>query len=114
MTNGDARETAAGGAVRAPRGTALSCKGWEQEAALRMLMNCADPDVTWRPEGAMAAGSAEKAARDGDGFRETLAALRELEGDQTLLVRSGQPVGMFRTLAEAPRVVIASEGVTGS
>jgi urocanate hydratase len=101
MTNGGAHGTVEGGATRAPRGATLSCKGWEQEAALRMLMNCADPEVAER----------RQALRDVDGFRATLAALRELEDDQTLLVRSGQPEGVLRAQAKAPRVVIMSEGV---
>ena len=103
MTNGRAHGTVEGGATRAPRGTTLSCKGWEQEAALRMLMNCADPEVAER----------RQALRDGDGFRATLAALRELEGDQTLLVRSGQPAGRVRAQAKAPRVVIVTGGDAG-
>jgi urocanate hydratase len=101
MTETGARGTVAGGVVRAPRGATLSCKGWEQEAALRLLMNGADPEVAERPE----------AERDGGGFHAILAALRELEGDQTLLVRSGKPMGVLRTRAEAPRVAIATQGV---
>ncbi len=97
------------GVGHAPRGAGVSCKGWEQEAALRMLMNCADPDVAERP-GLSGAG---KAARDWDGFHATLAALRELEDAQTLLVRSDRPAGVFGARAEAPRVVIAAENVSG-
>ena len=86
--------------MHAPRGATLSCKGWEQEAALRMRMNCADSEVADRPE----------AVRDGDGFHATLAALRELEDAQTLLVRSDQTVAMFSRRANAPRVLITAEG----
>ena len=111
MTNRGAEETPSGGIVHAPRGTALSCKGWEQEAALRMLMNCADPEVAERlaaPIAGPGAGAGAGNARDWEGFRATLAALRELESDQTLLVRAGGPVALFRTRAEAPRVVLAT------
>ncbi len=103
MTNGRAHGAVEGGAARAPRGTTLSCKGWEQEAALRLLMNCADPEVFER----------RQALRDEDSLRATLAALRELEGDQTLLLRSGQPESVLRAQAKAPRVVIVTEGFAG-
>lgn len=100
MTNLGANE---GRGVWAARGSALSCKGWEQEAALRMLMDCADPSVAERGWG----------ERDGNGFRATIAALRDLENDQTLLVRSGKPAGALHTRSEAPRVVITTEGFAG-
>jgi urocanate hydratase len=94
--------------VRAPRGTALSCKGWIQEAALRMLMNNLDPEVAERPDDLVVYGGTGKAARSWEAFERIVAALRALEGDETLLVQSGKPVGVFRTHADAPRVLIAN------
>jgi urocanate hydratase len=94
--------------VRAPRGSALSCKGWAQEAALRMLMNNLDPDVAERPDDLVVYGGTGKAARDWPAFDRIVAALRALEGDETLLIQSGKPVGVFRTDPGAPRVLIAN------
>jgi urocanate hydratase len=94
--------------VRAPRGTALSCKGWLQEAALRMLMNNLDPDVAERWEDLVVYGGSGKAARDWPAYHRIVAALRDLEADETLLVQSGKPVGVFRTHPDAPRVLIAN------
>ena len=94
--------------IRAPRGTALSCKGWPQEAALRMLMNNLDPDVAERPDDLVVYGGSGKAARNWEAFDAIVAALRALEHDETLLVQSGKPVGVFRTHAGAPRVLIAN------
>ncbi|HEU4367608.1 MAG TPA: urocanate hydratase [Methylomirabilota bacterium] len=94
--------------IRAPRGTALSCKGWPQEAALRMLMNNLDPDVAERWEDLVVYGGSGKAARTWDAYHRIVATLRRLEGDETLLVQSGKPVGVFRTHADAPRVLIAN------
>ncbi len=94
--------------IRAPRGTALSCKGWPQEAALRMLMNNLDPDVAERWEDLVVYGGSGKAARTWDAYHRIVAALRSLEGDETLLVQSGKPVGIFRTHPDAPRVLIAN------
>jgi urocanate hydratase len=94
--------------VRAPRGTALSCKGWQQEAALRMLMNNLDPDVAERPDDLVVYGGSGKAARNWECFDAIVRALRELENDETLLVQSGKPVGIFRTHPGAPRVLIAN------
>ncbi len=94
--------------IRAPRGTALSCKGWPQEAALRMLMNNLDPDVAERPDDLVVYGGSGKAARSWAAFDAIVAALRDLEADETLLVQSGKPVGRFRTHAGAPRVLIAN------
>ncbi len=94
--------------VRAPRGTELSCKGWPQEAALRMLMNNLDPEVAERPEELIVYGGAGKAARNWEAFDGIVASLRELEGDETLLIQSGKPVGVFRTHPDAPRVLIAN------
>ena len=94
--------------VRAPRGTALSCKGWAQEAALRMLMNNLDPEVAERPDELVVYGGRGKAARSWEAYERIVTALRALEGDETLLVQSGKPVGVFRTHAGAPRVLIAN------
>jgi urocanate hydratase len=94
--------------VRAPRGTVLSCKGWAQEAALRMLMNNLDPDVAERWEDLVVYGGAGKAARTWDAYHRIVATLRRLADDETLLVQSGKPVGVFRTHADAPRVLIAN------
>ncbi len=94
--------------VRAPRGTTLSCKGWQQEAALRMLMNNLDPDVAERPEDLVVYGGSGKAARNWEAFHQIVASLRSLEHDETLVVQSGKPVGIFRTHPGAPRVIIAN------
>jgi urocanate hydratase len=94
--------------VRAPRGTALSCKGWPQEAALRMLMNNLDPDVAERPDDLVVYGGSGKAARNWEAFHAIVASLRSLENDETLVVQSGKPVGIFRTHPGAPRVIIAN------
>ena len=98
-------------AVRAPRGTQLSCKGWIQEAALRMLMNNLDPDVAERPDDLVVYGGTGKAARSWEAFDRIVASLRSLENDETLLVQSGKPVGIFRTHANAPRVLIANSNL---
>jgi len=94
--------------VRAPRGTDLSCKGWPQEAALRMLHNNLDPEVAEHPEDLIVYGGSGKAARNWAAFDAIVATLRQLEGDETLLVQSGKPVGVFRTHEWAPRVLIAN------
>jgi urocanate hydratase len=94
--------------IRAPRGTTLSCKGWPQEAALRMLMNNLDPDVAERPQDLIVYGGTGKAARSWDAFDRIVQALRGLEEDQTLLIQSGKPVGVFRTWTHAPRVLISN------
>jgi urocanate hydratase len=94
--------------VRAPRGTAISCKGWTQEAALRMLMNNLDAEVAERPDDLVVYGGSGKAARNWECFDALVRSLRELEGDETLLVQSGKPVGIFRTHPGAPRVLIAN------
>src|SRR6185437_412720 len=99
--------------VRAPRGTAITCKGWPQEAALRMLMNNLDPDVAERPEDLVVYGGTGKAARDWPSFEAIVAALRRLENDETLLIQSGRPVAVFRTHASAPRVLIANANLVG-
>ena len=94
--------------IRAPRGTEISCKGWPQEAALRMLHNNLDPDVAERPEDLVVYGGSGKAARSWPAFHAIVRTLRNLEGDETLLVQSGKPVGVFRTHPFAPRVLIAN------
>ncbi len=94
--------------ITAPRGTTLSCKGWHQEAALRMLMNNLDPAVAERPEDLIVYGGGGKAARNWECYERIVATLRRLENDETLLVQSGKPVGVFRTHEEAPRVLIAN------
>src|SRR5262249_3418541 len=94
--------------VRAPRGPQRSCKGWVQEAALRMLMNNLDPEVAEDPDRLVVYGGSGKAARTWEDFDRIVAALRKLENDETLLVQSGKPVGVFRTHALAPRVLIAN------
>src|SRR6202034_246874 len=94
--------------IRAPRGTDLSAKSWLTEAPMRMLMNNLDPDVAERPGELVVYGGIGRAARDWPAFDRIVAALRRLEGDQTLLVQSGKPVGVFRTHADAPRVRIAT------
>ena len=97
--------------VRAPRGSERSCKGWVQEAALRMLMNNLDPEVAERPEDLVVYGGTGKAARDWPAFDRIVEALKALENDETLLVQSGKPVGVFRTHADAPRVLIANSNL---
>jgi urocanate hydratase len=99
--------------IRAPRGSQLSCKGWQQEAALRMLMNNLDPDVAERPDDLVVYGGTGKAARNWECFHAIVASLRSLENDETLLVQSGKPVGIFRTHEYAPRVLIANSNLVG-
>ncbi len=94
--------------VRSPTGTTLSCQGWHQEAALRMLMNNLDPAVAERPEDLVVYGGSGKAARNWECFDRIVTTLRRLKNDETLLVQSGKPVGVFRTHEDAPRVLIAN------
>jgi urocanate hydratase len=108
-----AAPTAGPRVVRAPRGTTISCKGWPQEAALRMLMNNLDPEVAERPDDLVVYGGTGKAARNWAAFDAIVAELRALEDDETLLVQSGKPVGVFRTHASAPRVLIANSNLVG-
>ncbi|MGH2392240.1 MAG: urocanate hydratase [Candidatus Limnocylindria bacterium] len=103
-----ARPAAGPRTVRAPRGTELSCKGWGQEAALRMLMNNLDPDVAEDPDHLIVYGGTGRAARSWEAFDAIVRELRRLENDETLLVQSGKPVGVFRTTPDAPRVLIAN------
>jgi urocanate hydratase len=98
-------------AIRAPRGTELSAKSWLTEAPLRMLMNNLDPEVAERPSELVVYGGIGRAARDWESFDRIVAALRSLESDETLLVQSGKPVGVFRTHADAPRVLIANSNI---
>jgi urocanate hydratase len=97
--------------IRAPRGTTLSCKGWPQEAALRMLMNNLDPEVAERPDELVVYGGTGKAARDHQAYDVIVRELRRLEGDETLLVQSGKAVGVLRTHRDAPRVLIANSNL---
>jgi urocanate hydratase len=99
--------------IRAPRGTSLRCRGWKQEAALRMLMNNLDPDVAERPADLVVYGGTGKAARDWPSFHAIVRELESLANDETLLVQSGRPVGVFRTHEEAPRVLIANANLVG-
>src|ERR1700710_1448031 len=94
--------------VRAPRGPEISCRGWQQEAALRMLMNNLDPEVAERPEELVVYGGSGKAARNWECFEAIVDTLRRLGDEETLLVQSGKPVAVFKTHAEAPRVLIAN------
>ena len=97
--------------VRAPRGTTLTCKGWQQEAAMRMLMNNLDPEVAERPEDLVVYGGTGRAARSWPAFDAIVRELRELESDETLLVQSGKPVGVLQTHEWAPRVLIANSNL---
>ncbi|AGC46141.1 urocanate hydratase [Myxococcus stipitatus DSM 14675] len=99
--------------IRAPRGSSLSCKGWVQEAALRMLMNNLDPEVAERPEDLVVYGGTGKAARDWPSFDRIVSSLQSLSDEETLLVQSGKPVGIFRTHPDAPRVLIANSNLVG-
>ncbi|HJQ11582.1 MAG TPA: urocanate hydratase [Gemmatimonadaceae bacterium] len=101
------------GEIRSPRGSGISCKGWQQEAALRMLMNNLDPDVAERPQDLVVYGGTGKAARNWDCFDAIVRELRNLGADETLLIQSGKPVGVFRTHTTAPRVLIANSNLVG-
>ena len=100
--------------VSAPRGNQISCKGWLQEAALRMLMNNLDPEVAEIPEQLIVYGGRGKAARNKDCYNAIIKALKVLENDETLLVQSGKPVGIFKTHENAPRVMIANSNLVGN
>src|SRR5437870_1734672 len=99
--------------ITAPRGSQLNCKGWHQEAALRMLMNNLDPEVAERPDELIVYGGTGRAARDSPAFEAIVGSLLELENDETLLVQSGKPVGIFQTHEYAPRVLIANANLVG-
>src|SRR6201999_3180912 len=99
------------GPLRAPRGTELTCRNWISEAALRMLLNNLDPEVAERPEDLVVYGGIGKAARNWEAFDQIVAALRRLGDDESLLIQSGKPVGVFRTHPDAPRVLIANSNL---
>src|SRR4029077_17155562 len=99
--------------IRAARGTQLSCKGWHQEAAMRMLMNNLDPDVAENPDQLIIYGGTGRAARSWEAFDAIVRSLRELKNDESLLVQSGKPVGKFRRPDEAPRVLIWNSNLFG-
>src|SRR5436309_3099671 len=100
-------------AIHAPRGNRISCKGWQQEAALRMLHNNLDPEVAENPDELIVYGGTGRAARDWPSFHAIVRSLQSLQNDETLLVQSGRPVGIFRTHPEAPRVLIANSNLVG-
>src|SRR6266702_7910540 len=106
-------ETQASTSIRAPRGTSIICKGWQQEAAMRMLMNNLDEEVAERPEDLIIYGGTGRAARSWEAYDAIVGSLRALENDETLLVQSGKPVGAFRTHEWAPRVLIANANLVG-
>src|SRR5215475_2954256 len=108
-----ATETPTSTQIRAPRGTSLSCKGWQQEAAMRMLMNNLDDEVAERPQDLVVYGGTGKAARNWDCYHAIVRTLKNLESDETLLVQSGKPVGVFKTHDYAPRVLIANSNLVG-
>jgi urocanate hydratase len=99
--------------IRAPRGTNISCKGWQQEAAMRMLMNNLDEEVAERPRDLVVYGGTGRAARSWEAYHAIVASLKSLENDETLLVQSGKPVGVFKTHEYAPRVLIANSNLVG-
>ncbi|MGO9255421.1 MAG: urocanate hydratase [Bryobacteraceae bacterium] len=100
-------------AIQAPRGRVISCKGWHQEAALRMIHNNLDPEVAEKPDQLIVYGGTGRAARDWPSFHAIVRSLESLENDETLLVQSGRPVGIFRTHPEAPRVLLANANLVG-
>src|ERR1700738_5044512 len=99
------------GPFKSPRETEITCKGWQQDAALRMLINNLDPEVAERPDDLVVYGGIGKAARNWKAFDQIITALRSLGEDETLLIQSGKPVGVFRTHADAPRVLIANSNL---
>jgi urocanate hydratase len=109
----DAKRAGSRSEIHAPRGTRISCRGWQQEAALRMIMNNLDPDVAERPEDLVVYGGTGKAARNWESFDAIVAELRILADDETLIVQSGKPVAVFRTHNSAPRVLIANSNLVG-
>ena len=106
-------KTTGAGPLRAPRGTQISCKGWQQEAALRMLLNNLDPEVAEKPEDLVVYGGTGRAARNWECFHAIVRSLRELENDETLLIQSGKPVAIFRTHDYAPRVLLCNSNLVG-
>ncbi len=111
MTTSSSTTSSVARVVRAPHGTELHCENWLIEAAYRMIQNNLDPDVAERPEDLVVYGGIGKAARNWDCFNAILTSLRQLKADETLLVQSGKPVGVFRTHADAPRVLIANSNL---
>ena len=99
--------------IKSPTGTKRSCLGWQQEAALRMLMNNLDPAVAENPAELVVYGGSGKAARNWDCYHAIVASLKKLKHDETLLVQSGRPVGIFRTHPESPRVLLANSNLVG-
>src|SRR3954462_7872377 len=99
--------------IRAPRGNQITCKGWQQEAAMRMLMNNLDEEVAERPKDLVVYGGTGRAARSWEAYRAIVESLKNLENDETLLVQSGKPVGVFKTHEYAPRVLIANSNLVG-
>src|ERR1700722_6379882 len=106
-------ETQAPASIRAPRGNQITCKGWQQEAAMRMLMNNLDDEVAERPQDLVVYGGTGRAARSWDAYHSIITTLKSLENDETLLVQSGKPVGVFKTHDYAPRVLIANSNPVG-
>ena len=100
--------------IRAPRGNKLVCKGWIQEAAMRMLMNNLDPDVAEKPEDLVVYGGRGKAARNWEAYHNIIKSLKELRDDETLMIQSGKPVGILDTHPDAPRVLIANSNLVGN
>jgi urocanate hydratase len=100
--------------IRAPRGNQLTCKGWVQEAAMRMLMNNLDPDVAEEPDKLIVYGGRGKAARNWEAYDKIIECLKKLEDDQTLIVQSGKPVGILRSHKDAPRVILANSNLVGN
>jgi urocanate hydratase len=109
----DTEVTPSAHAIRAPRGTAISCKGWQQEAAMRMLMNNLDQEVAERPQDLVVYGGTGKAARNWECYHAIVKSLKSLDADETLLVQSGKPVAIFKTHECAPRVLIANSNLVG-
>src|SRR5437899_9422996 len=99
--------------IRAPHGNQITCKGWQQEAAMRMLMNNLDEEVAERPKDLVVYGGTGRAARSWEAYHAIVATLKKLENDETLLVQSGKPVGVFKTHEYAPRVLMASSNLGG-
>jgi urocanate hydratase len=109
----DSEITQAPASIRAPRGNTISCKGWQQEAAMRMLMNNLDAEVAERPQDLVVYGGTGRAARSWEAYHAIVATLKKLDNDETLLVQSGKPVGVFKTHDHAPRVLIANSNLVG-
>jgi urocanate hydratase len=111
MSQSDTTGTSGPRTIRAPRGTAITCKGWQQEAAMRMIMNNLDPEVAEKPDELIVYGGIGKAARNWECFDRIVETLKNLSEDETLLVQSGKPVGVFKTHPDAPRVLIANSNL---